>query len=516
MENILLMENISKVYPNGVVANKKANLELKKGEIHAIVGENGAGKSTLMKILFGMENKTEGKVYFEGKEININSPIGAINKGICMVHQHFMLVPSLTVAENIVLGMEPNKGGFLDLNKAINDTNEIAKKYNFEVDAKQKVEDINVVTKQKVEILKALYRGAKLLILDEPTAVLTPQETKELFKELVVLKEQGHTIVFISHKLNEIKEICDRLTVMRKGETVGMFDISSISKEEISNLMMGEVFDWNLNKKEPSYGDVVLSVKNAIKINEQDKAVLNGVSFSLRKGEILGLVAVEGNGQSELIEGITGNKPFDDGELLIFGKQSRKKSISEIRKSGLVYIPQDRMTVGISKEMSIKENIISTFINRKGFVKNGILQDKFISKWVENKIEEFGVITKSKDSEIGSLSGGNIQKVVVAREVSNNSKIVIAEQPTRGIDIGAAKFIHNKLIELRDNGSSVLLCSADLTETLDLSDTIIVLYEGEIVAYFENVNNLTEQQLGMYMLGIKRQTKNEIEGCIYE
>ncbi len=516
METILEVVNVSKVYPNGVVANKGVNLSLQKGEIHAIVGENGAGKSTLMKILFGMEAKTSGTIKYEGKEINLKSPIDAINRGICMVHQHFMLVPSLSVAENIVLGMEPAKFGVVNYDQAVKDAEELAEKYHFDIDAKAKIRDLSVGIKQKVEILKALHRGAKLLILDEPTAVLTPQETEELFRELVLLKEQGHTIVFISHKLNEVKEICDRITVMRKGESVGVFEVKNITKEDISNLMVGKEFDWALEKKVAKPQDVVLKVRNAFKMNDMDKVVLNGVSLSLRAGEILGVVAVEGNGQTELIEGLTGYNAFDKGEVTLCGKHFTKTNIKDIRDAGLVYIPQDRMTVGISKEMSIQDNMISIFIDNDDFCKNGILQGKKIQEWVDNNIEEFNIVAKNKDVQIGSLSGGNIQKVVVAREVSNQFSVIVADQPTRGIDIGAARFIHKKLIELRDEGAAVLLSSADLSEVLDLSDSIIVMYSGKIVAYFATTEGLDEKKLGLYMLGLEKQSEAEIGACVYE
>ena len=516
MENILEMHNIAKIYSNGVIANRNVNLNLRKGEIHAIVGENGAGKSTLMKILFGMESKTEGTIKYEGNEVNIKSPIDAINRGICMVHQHFMLVDSLTVAENIVLGNEPSNYGALNFKKAVELTNNIAKKYNFKINVNTRIKDLSVGNKQKVEILKALYRGAKLLILDEPTAVLTPQETEELFKELIQLKKDGHTIVFISHKLNEVKEISDRITVMRRGESKGVFETKDVSKEEISNLMVGKELEWKLNKDKANPKEVLLSVKNATKVNSFNKAVLNDVSFTLRSGEILGIVAVEGNGQKELIEGLTGFEPFDKGLVKISGNSYTNKSIKDIRDAGLVYIPQDRMTVGIAKDMSIKDNMISTYIEDERFVKNGIINNNFIDKWVNENIEEFKVLARDSSVAIGSLSGGNIQKVVVAREVSDKFSIVVADQPTRGIDVGAAKFIHKKLIELRDKGSGVLLSSADLTEVLDLSDSLIVLYGGKIVAYFDNTEGITEQQLGLYMLGIDKQTDEEIMRCIYD
>ncbi len=516
METILDVINVSKVYPNGVVANKNVNLSLHKGEIHAIVGENGAGKSTLMKILFGMEAKTDGVIKYEGNKVNLKSPIDAISRGICMVHQHFMLVPSLTVAENIVLGMEPSKFGVINFTEAVKVTRELAEKYHFDVNPEDKIKDLSVGTKQKVEILKALYRGAKLLILDEPTAVLTPQETEELFKELLLLKKEGHTIVFISHKLNEVKEICDRLTVMRKGQTVGVFEVAGVSKEDISNLMVGKEFDWKIEKTEAEPSGVALKIKHASKLNSFNKTVLDDVSLSLRYGEILGVVGVEGNGQTELIEGLTGYVPYDKGSLWLNSKEFTKPNIKAIRDAGLVYIPQDRMTVGIAKDMSIQDNMISTFVDDDKFCKKGVLNKKFISEWVNDNIEKFSILAKNKDVEIGSLSGGNIQKVVVAREVSGEFSIVIADQPTRGIDIGAATFIRKKLVELRDKGAAVMVSSADLTEVLDLSDSIVVMYNGKIVAYFSETSGLDEKKLGLYMLGLEKQSDEQIGRCAYE
>lgn len=516
MTNLLSMEKILKVYPNGVVANRYVDFELKEGEIHALAGENGAGKSTLMKMLFGMEEPSEGKIIYKGKELVLKSPMDAISNGIGMVHQHFMLVPSLSIAENIVLGMEPKHRGFFNMEEAVKITADLAKQYHFDINPRDKVEDVSVGTKQKVEILKALHRGAQLLILDEPTAVLTPQETEELFNELILLKEKGHTIVFISHKLNEIKEICDRITIMRKGESVGVYQVSDVTKEDISNLMVGKAMDWNLNKTKAQPKETLLKVKNAVKINKHEKIVVNEVSFSLRSGEILGIVGVEGNGQQELIEGITGYNSLDMGSVDYKGKAIESYSIKEIRQEGISYIPEDRMTVGIAKNLSIRDNLISTYVDKKDFSRKGVLKEKQIGRWSNDKVDEFKVLTTDINTTIGSLSGGNIQKVVVARELSSGGDVIIADQPTRGIDIGAAKFIHKKLIELRDEGAGILLVSADLTEVLDLSDSLIVMYNGEIVAYIKDTEGVTEKDLGLYMLGIKRQSEEEIRECLYE
>lgn len=511
MSEILKMEKICKVYPNGVVANRDIDFSLKKGEIHALVGENGAGKSTLMKILFGLEPMSEGKIIYKNKELSLKSPMDAISQGIGMVHQHFMLVSSFTVAENIVLGMEPKSGILINKKKALKITKELAEKYHFDIDPSQIVEDASVGTKQKIEILKALYRGAEILILDEPTAVLTPQETEELFKELKLLKEIGHTIVFISHKLNEVKEICDRITVMRRGRGEGTFEVANITKEEISNLMVGKTMEWKIEKAQATPKETVLEVKGVSVFGANDKKAVNDVSFALRAGEILGIVAVEGNGQSQLVDAITGMHPYQEGDILLNGQSAKGKKIKEIRNEGLAHIPEDRMTVGISKKASIRDNMLAIFYDGKEFSKKGMLDDKKIDEWAKEKIKEYQVLTTSEKTEIGSLSGGNIQKVVVAREFSGDAKVIIANQPTRGIDVGAAKFIHRKLVSLRDEGAAVLLVSADLTEVMDVSDSLLVLYEGEIVAYFADAKKTTENELGLYMLGLKHQDKAEIK-----
>lgn len=514
--NLLEMKKIYKVYPNGVVANRYVDFSLKKGEIHALVGENGAGKSTLMKILFGMEMPSEGEMIFEGEPLVLNSPLDAISRGIGMVHQHFMLVPSLTIAENIVLGMETKKGPFIDRNEMMKRTRELAKHYNFQLNINDKIEDVSVGTKQKVEILKTLYREAKLLILDEPTAVLTPQETEELFSQLKNLREEGHTIIFISHKLNEVKELCDRVTIMRKSENVGVFNVDEVSKEEISNLMIGKEMVMNIDKSSGNVGDILLTVKNAIHINDIEKPVVNDISFQLRSGEILGIVGIQGNGQSELVESIIGYKRLDSGEIYHRDKEITDKSIKEIRNGGISYIPEDRMTLGMASGLSIKENMMSIYMYNKNFSSRGILNNRYINKWTREKIDEFSILASNENAPIGSLSGGNIQKVVVAREFSNNPNLIIADQPTRGIDVGAAGFIHNKLIELRDQGAGILLVSADLNEVLDISDRLIVMYGGKIVACFEDTSKVTEQELGLYMVGIKTQSEEEIMRCFYE
>ncbi len=514
-EYILSMEHITKVYSNGFVANKDVNFSVKKGEIHALVGENGAGKSTLMKVLFGHEQPEEGKIFFKGKEVRITNPLTALDYGIGMVHQHFMLVPSLTVAENLVLGMEPKKRGLFDYKKAVEMTREISEKYNLIVDPEAKIQDIPVGFKQKVEILKVLFRGVEVLILDEPTAVLTPQETKELFAELLNLKKAGYTVIFISHKLNEIKEICDRLTVLRNGRVTGTADVKDITEQEISNRMVGRNVMLNVDKEPANPGETLLRVKDLGYVDEHGKEVVRGISFGVRKGEILGVAGVEGNGQREISEIITGLIPRQTGEILVNGKDLSKAEIREIRSSGVAHISEDRMTYGSVGDATIEENIISERYYKKEFNKNGLLDFKKIKEDVNRLIEDYGIKCDNKDALVKTLSGGNIQKVVVAREFSSGPQVIIANQPTRGIDVGASEFIRKKLVALRDEGAAVLLISADLTEVIEVSDSIIVMCDGEIAAYFPDASLVDEATLGEYMLGLKRQSAEEIGGVYH-
>lgn len=512
---VLQMNNIMKIYPNGVVAVEDVTFELEKGEIHALLGENGAGKSTLMKVLFGIESPEQGQIVLNGKETVMKSPQDAISKGIGMVHQHFMLVPSLTVADNIILGVEPTKGKLLvDAEKAVELSNEIAKKYNFELDVCAKVEDLPVGIKQKVEILKALYRGADILILDEPTAVLTPQETDELFIQLKKLKEKGHTIIFISHKLDEIKAICDRATIMRNGKSKGTHNVSDISTAEMSKLMVGRDVVLSFDKKPFVLKDTVMKVRNLMVAGSTGTVRVNDVSFDLKEGEILGIAGVEGNGQSHLIDALTGLTKKYTGEITVFNEDIKNHNIKKIRNMGMAHIPEDRMTLGCAKNMNIMDNILSNQYDDKEYSGKVMLKNKKIEKRINELIKEYMVKCKSYKQEVGMLSGGNIQKVVVARELSTSPKIIIANQPTRGIDVGAASFIRQRLIELRDEGCAIILISADLNEVFELSDRLAVMYKGRFSGVFTDVRNLTEEELGKYMLGIKHDDK--LEGIIYE
>jgi len=516
-EELLSMQNITKVYPNGIVANNRVNFSIRKGEIHALVGENGAGKSTLMKILFGLESPEEGEILLNGKKLHITSPNVAISSGIGMVHQHFMLVPSLTVAENIVLGSEPRKGKlFLDMDKAIKMAEDLAEKYNFDIDVKAHVKDIPVGTKQKVEILKALLRGAEILILDEPTAVLTPQETEELFKELIILKEKGHTIIFISHKLQEVKHFCDRITIMRNGRSMGVYDTKDVTEEDISRLMVGRDVILTVTKDKAKPKEVVLKVRNLTFVNEFGKKALDNISFSVRNGEILGVAGVEGNGQRELVETVTGLLKCGKNKVLIEGQDISVLGIKEIRNLGTSHIPEDRMTYGVAENLTIEQNLISNTYNQKELNKGLLMDVKKIVETTLGLVKDYKIKCNSPKQTVKMLSGGNIQKVVVAREFATEPKLLVADQPTRGIDVGATEFIRNKLVELRDDDSAVLLVSADLNEVMELSDSLIVMYDGKIAAYFEDTDKITEVDLGLYMLGVRKQTDEEIRGVVYE
>ncbi|GMO27110.1 MAG: guanosine ABC transporter ATP-binding protein NupO [Termitinemataceae bacterium] len=515
-EDVLTMADIVKIYPNGVVANNGVNFSVKAGEIHALVGENGAGKTTLMKILFGIEPKDGGSIFYMGRELHSKSPLDAINAGLGMVHQHFMLINSMTVAENIALGMESTKGsvkvgsrelsGFiLDNKKILSDAKDIIQKYNFTINANDIIQDLPTGTRQKVEILKVLFRGSKLLILDEPTAVLTPQETKELFKQLKNLKDMGHTIIFISHKLNEIKEICDRITVMRSGKTAGVWEVKDVSIEKISALMVGQDIELKTDKTKSIPKQTVLEVSGLSAVDEAKHAKLHNINFTLRANEILGIVGVEGNGQRELVESITGLAKIEIGNITLNGKSIKNLNIKQIRQAGLSHIPQDRMERGAALFSSVEENLISVEFDTKKYSAFSLLKKQKIKESSAASIKNYLIKAASSNVNVKMLSGGNIQKVVVAREFLSGANCIIADQPTRGIDVGAASFIHKKLLSLRDEGAAVLLISSDMAEVFTLCDRIAVMFDGKIAAHFSDLKNITEEELGLYMLGIKQE-----------
>ena len=512
-EIILEARNITKVYPGGVVANHNVNLQIKKGEIHALVGENGAGKSTLMKMLFGMLAPTEGQIFVDGKEVHFSSSSDAIAAGLGMVHQHFMQVPSMTVAENLILGAETGTVFKVDRKEAVRITTELSDKYNLKVEAKEKVEDISLAMRQKLEILKALYRGAHILILDEPTAVLTPQETEELFEQLKLLRENGHTIIFISHKLNEVKALCNRMTILRDGKTMGTYEISDLDEQEISRLMVGRDVSLDIEKEEMEPGKTVFSVKDMVYVDQFGKTRLDHVSFSIKEGQILGIA---GNGQSELVEAIVGTLKQQQGTITMNGKDISNAPVLARQEAGISHVSEDRMKFGTAPKLSLEDNAISKVYYTDKLKTHGLLDSKKISEFTNRILKEFLVKFDNSKQSIAELSGGNVQKVVVGREFDYEPDLLIMNQPTRGIDVGAIEFIRKKIVDMRSRKKAILLVSADLSEILSLSDTILVMHEGRIVGHISDVKNTSENELGLYMLGVKEDSKEQIGGAYCE
>ncbi|MEZ0537339.1 ABC transporter ATP-binding protein [Caldicellulosiruptoraceae bacterium PP1] len=503
MANILEVKGITKRF-GSVVANNNVNLEVKQGEVHAILGENGAGKSTLMNIIYGLYAPDSGEVYFDGQPLKVKGPHEAIEKGIGMVHQHFMLIPVFTVTENIVLGAEP-KGVKFKAEEAEKKIIEISKKYNLEIDPKVKVGDLSVGMQQRVEILKAFYRDAKFLILDEPTAMLTPQETRELFKIINNLKEQGLSVLFISHKLDEVMEISDRVTVMRRGQTVQTLNTKDTNEQELANLMVGREVKLVVDKKDAKVGDVILNVsKINVKLKNGIEKVKD-VSFEVRRGEILGIAGVDGNGQSELIEAIMGLIP-SEGNIKFKGEDISKLSTKQRYERGIGYIPPDRQLDGLVLSFTLSENIVLKTYYKKPYSNNGFLNYKKINSDSDELIKQFDVRPPDYKLFAKNLSGGNQQKVILAREISQNPDLLIAVQPTRGMDVGAIEFIHKKLIELRDQGKAVILVSLELEEIMALSDRIAVMYSGKIMDTLD-AKKATREDIGLLMTGTSLKSK---------
>lgn len=503
MSNVIEMRGITKIFP-GVVANEDINFALKKGEIHALLGENGAGKTTLMKILYGLYSPTSGSIHVNEQKVEITSPNKAIALGIGMVHQHFMLVQPFTVAENIVLGSEPSKvAGILNMDEAIKKVEEISNKYGLIVDPRAKIQDISVGMQQRVEILKALYRGADILILDEPTAVLTPQEVKELIAIMDKLTAQGKSIIFITHKLKEVKAISDRVTVIRRGKVIGTVNTDNVDTRELARMMVGRDVILEVEKEPAKPGDVVLKVENLQAQNDRGLPALRGTTFEVRGGEILGIAGVDGNGQAELTEVLTGLRPLLKGTIQLKGEEISRKSTKKRIKAGISHIPEDRHKRGLVLDYSLSENMILGHHNEKPFADNGMLNRRKIGEKARELIKEFDVRTPHEEVLAKNLSGGNQQKVIIAREISRNPELLIAAQPTRGVDVGAIEFIHKRIVEERDAGKAVLLVSLELDEILSLSDRIAVIYEGQIVGIVD-AKDATEEELGLMMAGATR------------
>ena len=511
MEYVVEMLNIRKEFP-GIVANDNITLQLRKGEIHALLGENGAGKSTLMGILFGMNQPDKGVIKVRGKEVKITNPNVANDLGIGMVHQHFKLVENFTVTQNIVLGCEPKIlfGLGMDLNKAAKRIEELSKQYGLNVDPNAKIENISVGMQQRVEILKMLYRDADVLILDEPTAVLTPQEIDELIKIMKNLINEGKSIIIITHKLKEIKAAADRCTVIRRGRYIGTVDVKTTSEAEMAKMMVGREVSFKVNKKPAKPGDVVLDIKNLSVKNNKKVLRLKDFSIDVRAGEIVGIAGVEGNGQSELIEAITGLRKSESGTINFKNKDITRESIRNRINSGIAHIPEDRHKRGLVLDYTIEENMVLEVYDKKPFSNKGLLNKKEIKKYAEKIIDEFDVRSgEGAESIARSLSGGNQQKAIIGREIELNPELLIAAQPTRGLDVGSIEYIHKRLVEQRDSGKAVLLVSLELDEILNVSDRIAIINNGELIGVV-NADETNENEVGLMMAGIKGGEKHEV------
>ena len=494
--------HISMEFP-GVLANDDVSLDIRRGEVFALVGENGAGKTTLMNILYGINEPTDGEVYIRGEKVSHFSPKNAISLGVGMVHQHFMLVPSFTVAQNIVMSREPRKLGFLFDNKAAEQkTRELVEEYGLVVDPSAVVREISVGLQQRVEILKTLYRGADILILDEPTAVLTPQETDELFAVIRrVVKEHGMTVIIITHKLYEVMAISDRVGVMRKGRLIGVENTCDVDEKKLASMMVGRPVLYDHLEKTGEPGEEQIRVENLRVADNRGLPAVDGLSLSVRAGEVLGIAAIEGNGQSELLEAITGMRPIEGGNIFVCGQSVRGKDPGEIRKLGLAHIPEDRLSTGVSRDASVTDNLIVGRHREREFNRFGFHQrSSTIERYARQLYENFDIRGAGIDVKAGSMSGGNMQKVVVAREFSFNTPVLVIAQPTRGVDVGAIEFIHSRIIEKRNAGCAILLCSADLDEVFRLSDRIITIYEGRITGEFR-ASEISKEEIGYYMTG---------------
>ncbi len=507
MPNVVEMRNITKAFP-GVVANDNVDFSLEQGEIHVLLGENGAGKTTLMNQLYGLYQPTSGEIFINGKLVDVKDPNVAISLGVGMVHQHFMLVEPFTVAENIILGSEPVNGIKLDMNKAINDVQKISEQYGLAVDANAKIEDISVGMQQRVEILKALYRGAEILILDEPTAVLTPQEIDELGTILRELASQGKSIILITHKLKEVMSMSDRVTVIRRGKVIDTLATSSTDTDGLAELMVGRKVKLTVDKEEREAGEVVLKVENLKALDNRQIPALKGVSFEVKRGEIFAIAGVDGNGQSQLIEVITGLRKATDGKIQLKGNDITGAQTRNIIDAGVSHIPEDRHKRGLVLNHTLAENSVLGDHLNEPYSKNGILDYDIIHKHCLELIEEFDVRTPNEKVEARSLSGGNQQKLIVARELVRNPELLIASQPTRGVDVGAIEFIHKRLVEQRDAGKAVLLVSLELDEVMSLADRIGVIYDGKIVGIVEGTG-ATEKELGIMMAGGNADSKEK-------
>jgi len=496
------LRHITKKFPL-VTANDDVDFSVQQGEIHALVGENGAGKSTLVNILYGLFKPDNGTIRINGREVQFSYPGDAIRLGIGMVHQHFMLIPPFTVAENVVLGHEPSIGGFVDLARANEIVRALSVQYGLKVDPTAKVETLSVGIEQRIEIIKVLYRGAEILILDEPTAVLTPQEVDELFEIMRALKAQGKTIIFITHKLQEVMAVSDSVTVMRRGKVVGTVAVKDTSRQEIATMMVGRQVLFRIQRTQAVAGEIVLKVEHLHALNNKGLPALRDLWFSVHEGEILSIAGVEGNGQSELVEVLTGLRRAQGGRVTLCGREITNLPPRAIREEGAGHIPEDRHRRGLVLDFTVAQNLVLGIHHRRPYVRH-LLVDVInlgpVREKAQRLLREFDIRPPDQENPAGNLSGGNQQKVIVAREFDQKPKLLIAAQPTRGIDVGSIEFIHQRLLQARDGGKAVLLVSADLEEILSLSDRIAVMYEGRIVGILEP-EEATEERIGMMMTG---------------
>jgi general nucleoside transport system ATP-binding protein len=499
---VLELRGITKQFP-GVLANDHIDFDLRRGEVHALLGENGAGKSTLMSILYGLYTADSGQVLMNGKPVTIASPKNAIELGIGMVHQHFMLIPVMTVTENIVLAQEPKHAGvLLDYDAAAKRVRELSESFGLAVNPNARIQSITVGQQQRVEILKALYRGAEILILDEPTAVLTPQEAQELFQIINELKAQGKSIVFISHKLNEVLEIADRISVLRRGKLIETIPREGATEAGLARSMVGREVLLRVEKKPSEAGDPLLQVHDIVVRDDRGLEAVRGVSFEVRSGEIVGIAGVDGNGQTELIDALTGLRHPASGSIRIGGKELSRATARQALDAGMGHIPEDRQRRGLVLEFNLAENLVLHDYGREPFSRLGWINPRGWFRWARGLLQEFDVRGGGPTTRGASLSGGNQQKVVIAREVARDPSVLIAAQPTRGLDVGAIEFVHRRLVEQRDAGKAVLLFSLELEEILSLSDRVLVLYEGRIVAEFPP--DVSEEEIGIAMIGGRR------------
>ncbi|MGG0824624.1 ABC transporter ATP-binding protein [Paenibacillus turicensis] len=506
---VVELKQITKRFP-GIVANDSISLTLRKGEIHALLGENGAGKSTLMNILFGLYQPDEGSIEMDGKPVTIDNPNTAIKYGIGMVHQHFKLVQPFTVTENIILGMEPKKGTNIDYKSASAKVAKLSEQYGLQVNPNSKIQDISVGMQQRVEILKTLYRGADILIFDEPTAVLTPQEIVELMAIMRRLVAEGKSIILITHKLKEIMEISDRVTIIRRGKVIDTVDTHQTNPNDLAEKMVGRRVSFKIDKAEPQIGEPVLTM-NQVKLTSKDNVpLLNGVDLTVRAGEIVGIAGVDGNGQTELIEALTGLRKVNSGTITLSGTNITNLSARKIIENGISHIPEDRHKHGLVLDFSIRENMILETYYKRPFSKGVLLEQDVITKHAEKLVKAFDVRTPDIETKARSLSGGNQQKAIIAREIDKNPDLLIAAQPTRGLDVGAIEFVHQQLIKQRDEGKAVLLISFELDEIINVADRIAVIYGGKIIGevYPKDTN---DQELGLMMAGLKEKGGQQVE-----